>query len=93
MGVVVYLVSDQELCDWAEMVLDLLRGVEGDESPHLFGHLLAEPPVPVVVHLEKLVEPWQVLSPILLFEQLQEVGQMLQQPDTNLVQILHTRTP
>ena len=68
-----HLVPDQELCDGTEVVLDLLSGVEGDQGPHLLGHLLPEPPVAVVVHLQELVQPRQILAAVLLFQQPQEV--------------------
>ena len=68
-----HLVPDQELCDGTEVVLDLLGGVEGDQGPHLLGHLLSEPPVAVVVHLQELVQPRQILAAVVLFQQPQEV--------------------
>ena len=57
------------------------------KSAELIGKLNV-PPIPLIVHLEELLELGQVFVALLLIQQFEEVGQVLQHPDTHLVQVL-----
>ena len=57
------------------------------KSAELIGKLNV-PPIPLIVHLEELLELGQVFVALFLIQQFEEVGQVLQHPDTHLVQVL-----
>lgn len=68
------LVLDENEGDGGQKIFDFLRREEWYQETELVSKLLPEPPVPVVVHLEELGQPGQVLASPLRFQHSKEVG-------------------
>ena len=64
------LVLDQGEGDGSQVVPDVLRGHHLHQAGQLGGELQSEPPVPLVVHLEELLQARQVLAAVSWTEQI-----------------------